>query len=192
MTVRLLASPLPPRESPSDEALLAACAAGDPSALATLFERHQLRIRRFASRMLGGRDAEDVVQSTFLVAWERARRFRGDASVFEWLLGISAHQARRVRRMESRRRLAMRALGREPQRPVAPPHDALARDESLARLRAAVDSLPHHLRAVFLLCEVEDLSGVEVARALGLPAGTVWRRLHQARARLRAALEEDA
>src|SRR5437764_1342568 len=55
----------------------------------------------------------------------------------------------------------------------------------LARLASAFDELPSHLRAVFTLCDLEGIRGVEVARILDVPEGTVWRRLHDARARLR-------
>jgi DNA-directed RNA polymerase specialized sigma24 family protein len=44
------------------------------------------------------------------------------------------------------------------------------------------------LRVVFVMCDVEQVAGVDAAVALGIPPGTVWRRLHDARTRMRAAL----
>ena len=51
-----------------------------------------------------------------------------------------------------------------------------------------MDALPHDLRAAFVLCDLEEMPGVEAARALDVRAGTLWRRLHEARRALRAAL----
>jgi RNA polymerase sigma-70 factor (ECF subfamily) len=55
----------------------------------------------------------------------------------------------------------------------------------MARLARAFDQLPRDQKEAFLLCDVEGLRGTEVARALDLPEGTVWRRLHEARMSLR-------
>jgi RNA polymerase sigma-70 factor (ECF subfamily) len=66
--------------------------------------------------------------------------------------------------------------------PVAP------RDADVVRLRAAIDTLSPKLREVIVLVDLEGQSGVEVAELLGIPEGTVWRRLADARAKLRAAL----
>ena len=75
-------------------------------------------------------------------------------------------------------------------RQTAPrPDEASEHNELLARLQVAVLALSPKLRVVFLMCDVEGIPGVEVARGLGLRQGTLWRRLHEARRRLRAALE---
>ena len=60
-----------------------------------------------------------------------------------------------------------------------------AQGEMMERLSAALDALPHDLRVAFVLCDVEEVPGVEAARALGVRQGTMWRRLHDARKRLR-------
>ena len=72
------------------------------------------------------------------------------------------------------------------------PDEALQRAQALQRLAAAVEELPHDLRAAYVLCDLEELPGVEAARVLGVRAGTLWRRLHEARRALRDAIEEGA
>ena len=62
--------------------------------------------------------------------------------------------------------------------------------ERRARLAQAIGALPATLREAFVLVYLEGISGTEVAALLGVRAGTVWKRLHQARARLREALGE--
>ena len=68
--------------------------------------------------------------------------------------------------------------------PRATPEDDLAAGEETALLGAAVGRLSHGHREVLLMVDLGGLSGVEAAKALGIPAGTVWRRLHEARAQL--------
>ena len=59
----------------------------------------------------------------------------------------------------------------------------------MSRLRDALGELSHDLRAAYVLCDLEDVPGVEAARVLGVRAGTLWRRLHEARRALRDAIE---
>jgi RNA polymerase sigma-70 factor (ECF subfamily) len=60
----------------------------------------------------------------------------------------------------------------------------LAREESLARVRAALAALPEHYREVIVFCEMEEMSYLEAAEVLGVPAGTVRSRLSRAKALL--------
>jgi RNA polymerase sigma-70 factor (ECF subfamily) len=71
------------------------------------------------------------------------------------------------------------------------PHEAVQRAQDLARLAAALEELPHDLRVAYVLCDLEELSGVD-ARVLGLRAGTLWRRLHDARRALREAIDDGS
>lgn len=175
----------------SDEALIAACANGDATALTALYRRHQAPISRFASRLLGGRAAEveDVVQQVFLLAWRDAARFRAASSVRGWLFGIAANVARRHHRGEARRGFAFMRLSWFTATTTPPIDEAIVRKQLVDRLGAALDALPHDLRVAYVMCEIEDLPGVEAARILGVRPGTLWRRLHDARKRLRAAIE---
>lgn len=171
----------------SDEGLVAACATADRAARAALFGRHVDGVRRFVARMTAA-DADavdDLVQSTFLEAFRCAARFRGGSQVRTWLFGIAANLVRTYARGEIRRKAAMAAAAAVPAVPAAP---AGERRVLVERLAAAVAELPHDLREVFVLVDVEEWKGVEVAAALGVPEGTVWRRLHDARGRLRQAL----
>ncbi|MCB9561603.1 MAG: RNA polymerase sigma factor [Kofleriaceae bacterium] len=180
-------------EAVSDEALVAACALGDAAALGTLFDRHHEALWRFLGRMSRGGAAEldDLAQGTFVEVWRSASRFRGGAAVRTWIFGIAANLVRRRARDEGRRRAALADLAAVPRPAPAgrAPDDALMRRQMVDRIGAAMAGLSHELREVFVLCDVEEIPGVEVARALGLREGTVWRRLHDARKALRRALE---
>lgn len=173
----------------SDEALLAACAVGDSAALGALFDRHHEAVFRLVSRLLRMEAAEidDIVQTTFLEAWRSAVRYTGKGSVKSFLFGIAANTVRHHVRSARRRRDAIADW--EPPPSTSGPDDALSRAQQVRALAAALDRLPHDLRVAYVLCDLEDLPGVEVARMLDVRAGTLWRRLHDARKALREAIE---
>jgi len=68
--------------------------------------------------------------------------------------------------------------------------DRFASQETVARVRGAVSSLPENYREVVILCELEEMSYEEAAEALDCPVGTVRSRLHRARAILLEKLRE--
>jgi RNA polymerase sigma-70 factor (ECF subfamily) len=172
-------------EEMSDAGLLAACAAEDRTARALLFERHVDAIHRFVSRMRAS-DADsvdDVVQATFVRAFQSAGRFHG-SSARSWLYGIAANVVREHARKEIRRKRAMSVVAEELPRTVQ------ARDAHLlARLPDAIEALPHELRTAFVIVDLEGEKGCDAAHALGIPEGTLWRRLFQARTALRKAID---
>jgi RNA polymerase sigma-70 factor, ECF subfamily len=172
----------------SDEALVAACAVGDGAALGALFDRHHQAVYRLISRLLHAEPAEtdDLVQTTFLTAWKSAASYSGRGSVKSFLFGIAANTVRRHVRSSRRRRDAHASS--PPPIARGAPDDAAVVSQQLACLRAALDELPHDLRAAYVMCDLEEVPGVEAARVLDVRAGTLWRRLHEARRALRDAL----
>jgi RNA polymerase sigma-70 factor (ECF subfamily) len=175
----------------SDEALVAACAVGERAALGALFDRHNRAVFRFLSRIACAppTDVDDLVQTTFLELWRSSARFSGSGSARSWIYGIAANLARRYVRGEVRRKAAMRGLADAPTTGPRRPDQRAEQGQLVARLGAALAALPHDLRVAFVLCDVEGMSGVDAARTVGVRNGTMWRRLHDARKRLRAALE---
>ena len=175
----------------SDEALLAACGTGDLGALDALFERFHVVVFRFLGRLAATDELarDDLVQATFLEARRAARGFKGRSSVKTWILGIAANLARHHLRGEQRRRenharYAERLLA-VPERP----DEQVERSELLAEIRDALAGLPYDQQVAFILCDLEEIPGVDVARVVGVPQGTIWRRLHVARKAVRAAVE---
>lgn len=175
----------------SDEALLAACATGDRAALAALFDRHQASVQRFLARLAGvdPQDAEDLLQNTFIEVFRSAKRFLNRSSVRSWVFGIAANLTRNHVRSSRRRRELHLAFSREPvsSRPVTPERSA-ERQRLRSQLERAIADLPYKLRVVFVMCDVEGIRGVEAARILKIREGTLYRRLHDARKRLRVDL----
>lgn len=175
-----------------DTALLDACSAGDRTALDELFRRHGDQVRRIVARLryVARQDLDDIVQNAFLQVFRSASRYDERAAVSTWIVGVAMNVVRRYVRSESRRRFGLSALRMSgpPGRQVGP-EDAASSQELVGNLQAGFDGLPENLRVVFTLCDLEGMRSVDVARAIGIPEGTVWRRLHQARRKLRAHLQ---
>ncbi len=172
-----------------DDALVAACATGDRAALGALFDRHHDGLRRFLGRLSGTdeRDLDDLVQATFEAVPRAARGYQGRSSVRNWLFGTAANVARHHARSEGRRRRLAEQVASQPSGATAD-DDILARERA-ARLRDAIAALPIKQREAFVLVYMEGLAGTEAAHILGCREGALWKRLHEARARLRELLE---
>ncbi len=174
----------------SDEALVAACGVGEVAALGALFDRHRRTVQRFVARLVNDeRDVEDVVQQTFLEVHRSARRFAGRSAAKTWLLGIAANVVRHHVRGDLRRRAATQRFGAELRSAGDRPDHELVHRNLLARVAGALHALPHDQREVFVMCDLEHVSGREAALALGVREGTLWWRLAEARRALRVALE---
>ncbi len=188
--------PLRPRDGAgqtgTDEDLLQALAGGDLGALGALFDRHYRQVRSFLARMAGtdDRDVDDLVQITFETLQRAARHYDGRASAKTFVFGVAANVARHHVRTEVRHRRKLAAVAALPDpRPPDVDDEAIARERA-ARLTDAIAQLPPKLREAFVLVYLENHPGREVAAMLGVREGTIWKRLHQARSRLRALLED--
>jgi len=173
-----------------DDAALIARSLSEAECFGLLFDRHAAAIFRYVTRRLGPDAADDVVADTFLAAFRQRRAYdpaRVDAR--PWLYGIATNVIARHRRSETR---FLRAIARTGTDPAAEPVDELVTHRVAAhaasrKVAAAIAALPQNQRDVLLLTAT-GLSYDEIARALGIPAGTVSSRLVRARARVRAAL----
>jgi len=160
-------------------------------ALAEVLEAHRPLICRLARRVAGdGADLDDVIQEALIAVATSLGRFRGECKLSTWVAGITVRTA--TRHALRRRRETLATDPSLPDGPAIGTHDdpvAAVRARDLeARLRASIDSLDPDHRAVVALRHIEGLSLQEVARALGVPLGTVKSRLHHARRALRVML----
>ena len=158
--------------------------AGDDASLLTWLPR----LRRYARALTGNRDdADDLVQDTLERACAKSGLRHGAADLRAWLFSVMHNlHVDGVRRPK----LATVAFdGDTPEIPIAP-----AQGERLAvlDLQAALDRLPVEQKEIILLVALEDMAYADVARALGIPIGTVMSRLSRGRERLHALMEGRA
>lgn len=169
---------------------LTSLASGDLSALGDLYDLHHAAVRAFARRLLGdAAAAEDLVHDTFLELPDLASKLRGTGSIRNYLLGVAANLSRHHLRSARRRRDAIERMGHEPSVSTSNPESDVARGQLALALQRALDELSIEHRVAFVLSEIEERPGPEVAMILGIPEATVRTRLFHARKRLREILE---
>jgi len=193
--LRVIAGGITPARR-EEEALVAAFLVGDDDAFGELFGRHQLLVlsivRRYAA---SADDAADLVQRTFLRAFEVARRSlaRGPRNALpfrRWLIRVAVNLAKNHRRDAARLlRVPLDAAGSGATEPVGA--DALLRRERQQRLRAEVLRLPRRQREVLTLRLDAELPFAEIAAALGITENSAKVSFHHATRALRAALADE-
>jgi RNA polymerase sigma-70 factor (ECF subfamily) len=165
--------------------LVARCRRGDSAAWRSLYEAHADRVCAFAHR-LGVPTAEvpDLLQEVFVVVFRKLPEFDGRVAFTTWLLGIALNEARSWRRRRLRREM-VRLWGWLPwgrDAAVEGPDRSLESSRAVGDLAWILDRMSDKLREVFVLYEIEELDGPEIAAAVGCPLPTVRSRLRLARA----------
>lgn len=172
--------------------------AGNREAFDTLVLRYEQRLYRTALGITGNAaDAEEVVQETFLRAFEHLDQFRGDAKFQTWLTQIVLNTARMKLRknhaslwesLDEPQVTEEGVLPREVAEWRENPEQKLSRKEREELLHQALRGLPPGYREVVVLRDVQLLSTQETADLLGLSIANVKTRLLRARLQLRARL----
>jgi RNA polymerase sigma-70 factor (ECF subfamily) len=171
---------------------------GDTEAFGELVRRYEGRIFRLAQHVTQNReDAEDVLQETFMKAYEHLDQFKGDSKFYTWIVRIAVNQAL----MKLRRRKTDKSVSLDETidtgedmvvREIAAwgedPEQQLSREELGGILETAIQSLEPLYRSVFVLRDIEELSTEETAEMLGLSVPAVKSRLLRARLQLREKL----
>ena len=192
-------APVLPAAAPSDEGnLVAQAQAGDTQAFANLVSRYERKIYRIAKNITqNDEDAEDVLQDTFLKAYEHLRGFQGQSKFYTWIVRIAVNEAL----MKLRKRKGDRFVSldepietgeEEVKREIAVwegnPEEQYSKEELQRILNEAVEGLKPDFRTVFTLRDIEELSTEETAEALGISIPAVKSRLLRARLALREKL----
>jgi len=179
-----MAGAAPPDDGDDDDALVAAMAAGDQGAMATLYARHSALLLGLALRIVRDRrEAEDLLHDVFLEAWRTARDFdpkRGRART--WLAirmrsrALDLQKSARVSRNTGDAGLDLVV------------DDAAGANPDHARVRGALAALGQDQRRVIELAYFEGLSCSEIAARVAVPVGTVKSRIAAGLDRLRSGL----
>jgi len=171
---------------------------GDTDAFNELVRRYEGRVFRLAQHITPNReDAEDVLQESFLKAYEHLDQFKGDSKFYTWIVRIAVNQAlMKLRRRKTDKTVSMDetidtgedTVTREVAAWDENPEQQFSREELGGILDTAIESLEPLYRSVFVLRDVEDLSTEETAEVLGLSIPAVKSRLLRARLQLREKL----
>ncbi len=185
----------------NDDEILARARAGDPSACALCIDTYGPLVYRLALRLMQNEaDAEDVVQETFINAFNAVDRFEGRSGLGTWLYRITYNNAM----MRLRKSVpddvdidsavndgdAMFRIPEQMYDWCCLPEKDFRTAEVHDQLSQAVDELSPALRSVFTLRELEGLSTAETAESLDISEASVKTRLHRARLQLRESLAD--
>lgn len=177
-----------PLDSASDHIVAARAAEGDVAAFTVLVRRYTPMMRAYTRRVLNATDeVDDVVQDTFVTAWQRLPELSDPGKVKSWLMRIASRKG------------LDRIRARHPQtdiegyEAVLPDHHGPARETEARSVTAALDealrALPDRQRECWVLREIGGHSYDEIAEELDIPASTVRGLLARARRCLIARME---
>ena len=170
-----------------DDECIARAQKGDVAAFSELVARYQDRIYRFLVRLTRSQDdALELIQETFLSAYQALARWRPDARFTTWLFRIARNEA--FDWLRRRKLVEFVALGDEQDfdiaDPAPTPDKALETAQRLRALERAFARLPTEHREILLLREIEEMSYDDIAEVLVISLGTVKSRIARARAGL--------
>jgi RNA polymerase sigma-70 factor (ECF subfamily) len=171
----------------ADEEIVERVKAGEKALYEIIMRRYNLRLYRVARAILrDDAEAEDVMQDTYVRAFEHLGEFAGRAPFSAWLTRIAVHEALNRARLRKRNpqvdesqhegELLMDVVETSPD-----PEQSASRIELGQLLEEALLALPEQYRTVVMLRDVEDLSTSETAAALDITEDNVKIRLHRGR-----------
>jgi len=183
-----------------DVALVERAKAGDEAAFEQLIRQYDRQIFRIARHITQNKeDAEDIVQDTFLKAYQKLHQFQGNSKFYTWLVRIAVNES--LMRLRKRRNSKTVSMDEDVQTEegsvprdfadwTPDPEQQYGQGELGEILRKTIAGLPPGFRSVFTLRDVENLSTEETAEALGLSVPAVKSRLLRARLQLRERLSK--
>lgn len=181
-----------------ESTLVAQARDGNTRAFGELVRRYESKIFRLAQHITQNReDAEDVLQETFMKAYEHLDQFQGNSKFYTWIVRIAVNQAlMKLRRRKTDKSVSLDetidtgedTIVREIAAWDENPEQKFSREELGGVLDTAIQSLEPLYCSVFVLRDMEELSTEETAEALNLSVPAVKSRLLRARLQLREKL----
>lgn len=193
-TIPIVAEP----ELSEEMALVHRARGGDSQAFGELVSKYERKIFRLAKNITqNDEDAEDILQETFIKAYEHLDKFQGNSKFYTWLVRIGVNESlMKLRKRKSDRTVPLDEpvdTGEDPiVREIAvwgeDPEVKYSQEELRQILDEAVEGLKPAFRTVFVLRDIEELSTEETAETLGISIPAVKSRLLRARLQLREKL----
>ena len=156
-----------------------------------LYESHYDELHAYCARRVGIDNASDAVADVFTVAWRRI----GELSIEmprAWLFGVARGVIRNRWRSKKRKLRLLQQVMTQRSAPTGIPDVLLAQKETDTEIVEAFLRLRPSDQEILRLSAWEELSGPEIAEAMGISLSAAQQRLHRAKKRLTAELEEQA
>lgn len=186
------------RSNLTDEELVGQVLAGDGATFGEIVQRHEGRLYNTIYRLVGSaEDARDLLQDTFVKAYENLKTFRGGSSLYTWLFRIAVNTSLSHRRRRKWVQMSAPAGDEDDPNPgnavadtaAANPADRLVTAETEVLVQEAINGLDDEHRTVVVLRDIQHCDYRQIAEILEVPPGTVKSRLYRARMMLRDKLQ---
>jgi len=180
----------PPAEDGEESKWVEQARDGDVRAFEQLYRSNSGRIYAVCWRICGGDAslAEDMVQESFVRAWNKLHLFRGESSFATWMHRLAVNVAL------SDRRIRLRRVSRETAWDEGIERTAMGAADVSQSLRSdleqAISQLPERARTVLILYDVEGYRHAEIAEMTGMAVGSSKAQLHRARKLVREELNK--
>jgi len=200
------AGPAPPTEREidlqheEDEALVRRTQKGDNAAFDVLVGRYKERLYATVYHMTSNHeDANDLVQDTFIKAYENLRGFRGQSSFYTWVYRIAVNRTINfIKRRKNRGQYSLDDLDSSIQTDPdlvelmshVTPRREVALTELQQKLNEALQQLSEPHRAVVVMHDIQGMTHADIARVMKCSEGTVRSRLFYARQQLQGLLSD--
>lgn len=181
-----------PQGSPPDEVLIEMVVAGRSDCFSALVDRHLTAVRRRLRAMVPNEpDQEDVLQEVLLKVWRNLAQFRLECNLRTWMISIAINEARQwYRRRTSRNKFQPL----EDSEPIASMQDSperrLLRNEAARTVEDGLAALPAKYRDVLVLHYLEENTGADTAKFLGMTVPAMKTRTFRARRLLSTKLRQ--
>ena len=164
---------------------------GSVEAWKSLFRRYHLPLYVYVVELMRDEQTSlDIVQETFINAFQNIAALRDNEKLGAWLFGIAHQKCIQQWRRRDRDAQLRDELGQQPVVDVDGPVEILVREEQEAEFMRGMGKLPIPQRSALLLHFVEGFSLDEIARITNTPIGTIKSRLHYGKRALRELLED--
>jgi RNA polymerase sigma-70 factor (ECF subfamily) len=176
--------------SPDDASLIALCRSGDRDAFGLVIERYYRAAYASAYAVLGhAGDTEEVVQQTFVQAWQKLDKLREPAALPGWIWRIARDTALKHIRKHKRIKPVEQVPEHGDTGPA--PDSPLLQEEEQERLRAALEQLPEDMRDALVMKYWEDIDYDEMSRRTGATPAALYQRVCRGLKRLREMMPEQ-
>ena len=161
--------------------------------LTEIYDQYYQRVRKFILHTVRNEwAADDLVQETFLRINNNLENLRDEAKLQPWIFSIAYNVCRDYFRQQGKTaNLGLEEISQEPALAKAPTSQKeLEQGQMRTCVFGLVNHLPESLRSVIILSDISEFSQQEIVEILGITVGNVKIRLHRARKKLKALLEE--
>lgn len=158
----------------------------EDAAFTQLVQRHERFVLNVCNRVVGDAHlARDAFQATFVILARKAGVLNGQGPLAGWLYKVAYRLALRFRAAADRQRRREQAAAARSVQEVGDFAAAIEKEELLLALSEEIQRLPDKYRLPLVMCYFEGRTHAETARTIGIPRGSIAKRIGEGLERLR-------